>query len=88
VQTSLTTAAHIAGAILVLFSIDLVSLAIDVEVLNAVMLPLVLGFLLALEAKALTGREKSKGTRRLVTYGTCAIVMLLGLSMVIPTLGL
>ena len=81
-------AAHIAGAILVLFSIDLVGLAIDVEVLNALMLPLVLGFLLALEAKTLAGREKSRGARRLVTYGTCAIVMLFGLYMVIPTLGL
>lgn len=34
-------AAHIAGAVLVLFSIDLVGLAVDVEVLNALMLPVV-----------------------------------------------
>jgi Mn2+/Fe2+ NRAMP family transporter len=81
-------AAHIAGAILVLFSIDLVGLAVDVEVLNALMLPLVLGFLLALEAKTLKGRNKSRGIRRLVTYGTCAAVMLFGLYMVIPTIGL
>jgi Mn2+/Fe2+ NRAMP family transporter len=81
-------AAHIAGAILVLFSIDLVSLAVDVEVLNAIMLPLVLGLLLALEAKTLTGRDKNKGARRLVTYGTCAIVMTFGLYMIIPTLRL
>jgi Mn2+/Fe2+ NRAMP family transporter len=81
-------AAHIAGATLVLFSIDLVALAVDVEVLNAIMLPLVLGLLLALEAKTLTGREKSTGVRRLLTYGTCATVMAFGLYMIIPTLGL
>lgn len=81
-------AAHIAGALLVLFSIDLVRLAVDVEVLNALMLPLVLGFLLALEAKTLAARDKNKGARRLVTYGTCAIIMLFGLYMIIPTLGL
>jgi hypothetical protein len=52
------------------------------------MLPLVLGLLLALEAKTLTGREKSTGVRRLVTYGTCATVMAFGLYMIIPTLGL
>jgi Mn2+/Fe2+ NRAMP family transporter len=81
-------AAHIAGAILVLFSVDLVGLAVDVEVLNALMLPLVLGFLLVLEAKTLPVREKSRGIRKFVTYGTCAIVMVFGLYMVIPTLGL
>jgi Mn2+/Fe2+ NRAMP family transporter len=80
--------AHIAGAILVLFSVDLVGLAIDVEVLNALMLPLVLGFLLALEAKTLSGRDKNAGARALVTYGTCAVVMLLGVCVIIPTLGL
>jgi Mn2+/Fe2+ NRAMP family transporter len=80
-------AAHIAGAILVLFSIDLIGLAIDVEVLNAIMLPLVLGFLLALEAKTLDGQAKRTGARRLLTYATCAIVMALGLCIVIPTLG-
>ena len=81
-------AAHIAGAILVLFSIDLVGLAVDVEVLNALMLPVVLGFLLVLEAKTLSARDKSKGVRKLVTLGTCAVVMLFGLYMAIPTLGL
>jgi hypothetical protein len=29
-----------------------------------------------------------QGARRLVIYGTCAIVMLFGLYMIIPTLGL
>jgi Mn2+/Fe2+ NRAMP family transporter len=42
--------AHVIGGALVLASFDLVSLAVDVEVMNALLLPVVLGFLLALEA--------------------------------------
>lgn len=41
------------GTALVLVSADLVSLAIGVEVMNALLLPVVLGFLLVLEATAL-----------------------------------
>ncbi|OBJ16211.1 hypothetical protein A5623_18875 [Mycobacterium colombiense] len=45
--------AHIVGAVVVLASVDLVNLAVDVEVMNALLLPIVLGLLLALEARAL-----------------------------------
>ncbi|KRK22593.1 manganese transporter NRAMP [Apilactobacillus kunkeei DSM 12361 = ATCC 700308] len=43
----------IVSALLVLFNEDLVSIAITVEVINALMVPIVLGFLLMLETKAL-----------------------------------
>jgi Mn2+/Fe2+ NRAMP family transporter len=46
--------AHIAGATLVLASVDLVRLSIDVEVMNALLLSVVLGLLLMLEAKGPT----------------------------------
>ena len=80
--------AHIAGAVLVLASVDLISLAVDVEVLNALMLPLVLGFLLVLEARALPAQYRVRGVRRAIVTGTCAIVMAFGVYMIIPTLGL
>lgn len=67
---------------------NLISLAVDVEVLNALMLPLVLGFLLALEARALPAQYRVRGTRRVIVTGTCAIVRAFGMYMVIPTLRL
>jgi Mn2+/Fe2+ NRAMP family transporter len=79
--------AHVAGAILVLVSASLISLAIDVEVMNALLLPLVFGFLLALEAKALAPEDRMRGRRILVTT-VCVIVMLFGLYMIVPVLGL
>jgi len=48
------TLAHIAGALLVIFSVDPVQVAVDVEILNAMLLPLVLGCLLALETPSPT----------------------------------
>ncbi|VAZ75599.1 hypothetical protein LAUMK4_02571 [Mycobacterium persicum] len=45
--------AHLVGAALVLGSVDLVNLAVDVEVMNALLLPIVLGQLLVREARAL-----------------------------------
>jgi len=81
-------AAHVAGAILVLGRVDLIGLAVDVEVLNAVMLPLVLGFLLALEAKSLPAEHRMRGLRRWTVTGLCAIVMTFGLYAIVPLLGL
>ena len=45
--------AHVLGAVIVLVSLNLVRLVIDVEVMNAVLLPIVLGFSPVLEARAL-----------------------------------
>jgi len=78
---------HIAGAALVLASVNLIRLAIDVEVLNALLLPLVLGLLLALEAKALPDHLRMHGAKRFAATTLCGIVMVFGAYMIIPTLG-
>jgi Mn2+/Fe2+ NRAMP family transporter len=80
--------AHIVGAGIVLTSIDLVSLAVDVEVMNALLLPIVLGFLLALERKALPPEHRMRGAYRVICTTLCVIVIGFGLYMVPATLGL
>ena len=67
--------AHVAGAVLVLLSVDLVSLAIGVEVMNALLLPIVLGFLLALEATALPAGQRMRGWYRYTTWTLCLAVI-------------
>jgi len=79
--------AHVLGAVVVLLSLDLVSLVIDVEVMNALLLPIVLGFLLALEAKALPAEHRMRGARRVVVTGLCVFVIGFGLYLVPATLG-
>ncbi|OBI31211.1 NRAMP family divalent metal transporter [Mycobacterium sp. E2238] len=80
--------AHIVGAVLVLASVDLVNLAVDVEVMNALLLPIVLGLLLALEAKALPERWRMRGPHKYITWFLCLVVMGFGLYMVPQALGL
>jgi Mn2+/Fe2+ NRAMP family transporter len=80
--------AHIVGAGIVLASFDLVSLAVDVEVMNALLLPIVLGFLLALERKALPPEHRMRGAYRVACTTLCVIVIGFGLYMVPATLGL
>ena len=82
------TLAHLIGAVLVLASVDLVSLAVDCEVMNALLLPIVLGFLLALEAKCLPREYRMRGVYRLAVTGVCIVVMCFGLYMIPSTLGL
>jgi Mn2+/Fe2+ NRAMP family transporter len=77
--------AHIVGAILVLASGDLVSLSVDVMVMNAMLLPIVLGFLLALEAKVLPDQWRMRGTRKYLTWAFCMLVMGFGLYMIPAT---
>ena len=79
--------AHVAGAVLVLASVDLVSLAVDVEVMNALLLPVVLGFLLLLEAKALPPAQRMRGWYKYTTWALCLIVIGFGLYMVPAALG-
>jgi Mn2+/Fe2+ NRAMP family transporter len=74
--------AHVIGAIVVLASFDLVSLVVDVEVMNALLLPIVLGFLLALEARALPPEYRMHGPYRWVVTGLCLIVIGFGLFMI------
>jgi len=78
--------AHIVGAALVLASVDLVNLAIDVEVMNALLLPIVLGLLLVLEAKALPPQWRMRGLRKYSTWGMCLLVIAFGLYMVPRTM--
>ncbi len=78
--------AHIAGAALVLASVDLVRLSIDVEVMNALLLPIVLGLLLMLEAKALPTQWRMHGVRKYSTWAMCLLVIVFGLYMVPRTL--
>ncbi len=51
----------IGGAMLVAIAPDLVSLNVDVQVMNALMLPLVLGMLIALANRALPGPHRLRG---------------------------
>ncbi|MCW2655293.1 MAG: hypothetical protein QOE41_4102 [Mycobacterium sp.] len=78
---------HLVGAALVLASVNLVNLAVDVEVMNALLLPIVLGLLLALEAKALPPQWRMQGMRKYSTWILCALVIAFGLYMVPHTLG-
>ena len=80
--------AHVIGAIIVLMNIDLVDIAVSVEVMNALLLPIVLEFLLMLEAKALPKDYRMHGIYRFLVTGACLIVMAFGIYMVGPTLGI
>ncbi|KKC04096.1 NRAMP family divalent metal transporter [Mycobacterium nebraskense] len=79
--------AHIVGAVLVLASVDLVNLAVEVEVMNALLLPIVLGLLLVLEAKALPEHWRMRGLHKYVTRALCLVVIGFGLYMVPQALG-
>jgi Mn2+/Fe2+ NRAMP family transporter len=79
--------AHVLGATIVLLSLNLVRLVIDVEVMNALLLPIVLGFLLVLEARALPEEHRMHGARRVIATGLCLAVIVFGLYMVPATLG-
>ena len=79
--------AHVLGAVIVLCSLNLVRLVIDVEVMNALCLPIVLCFLLLLEAKALPPEYRMRGARRVITMGLCLVVVGFGVYLVPATLG-
>jgi Mn2+/Fe2+ NRAMP family transporter len=78
---------HILGAAIVLSSFNLVGLAVGVEVMNALLLPIVLGFLLGLEAKALPEEWRMRGMRKYVSWALCFLVIGFGLYMIPSTLG-
>jgi Mn2+/Fe2+ NRAMP family transporter len=67
------------GVVLVLVVPNLVNLSVDVEVMNACLLPIVLGFLLALERRALPPEMAMRGVRRVVTYALTILVIIFGL---------
>ena len=76
---SLAVTATLAGALLVMVTPNLVNLSVDVEVLNACLLPVVLGFLLLLERRALPVAFRMHGIRRIVAYSLTGVVITLGL---------
>ncbi|MDQ1576133.1 MAG: hypothetical protein QOH55_1283 [Microbacteriaceae bacterium] len=80
--------AHVLGAILVLASVDIIGLAVDVEIMNALLLPIVLGFLLLLEAKALPPRWRMRGARKYITWTLCTLTIAFGLYFIPYALGL
>lgn len=73
--------AHIAGAALVLASVDLVKLTVDVEVMNAMLLPIVLGFLLVMEAKVLPPVYRMSGLHKYATWLLSGVVIAFGIYM-------
>ena len=75
------TVAHVGGALLVLSGIPLLNLTLDIEVMNAVLLPIVLGFLLALERVALPKEQRMKGVYKWIAWSVTALVICFGLYM-------
>ncbi len=72
------TVAVIGGAILVLVVPDLVRLNIAVEVMNALLLPIVLGFLIALAIKALPPTYRLRGWYLALTLFLASVTAALG----------
>jgi Mn2+/Fe2+ NRAMP family transporter len=74
----------VGGCVLVAVAPNLVSLNVGVQVMNALMLPVVLGFLVALAAKALPPERRLKGWYLWlvvsVAFATCALGVFGGLS--------
>jgi Mn2+/Fe2+ NRAMP family transporter len=56
--------------------------------MNALLLPIVLGFLLALEAKALPAQWRMRGFNKYLTWVLCLVVIAFGVYMIPSTLGL
>ena len=71
--------AHILGAAVVLSGISLVQAVVEVEVMNALLLPVVLGLLLLLEARALPARLRIHGLHRALVLCVSLLVMAFGL---------
>jgi NRAMP (natural resistance-associated macrophage protein)-like metal ion transporter len=75
----LFTLAVVTGAALVLTSSSLVSLSIDVEVLNALLVPLVLGLLVALALRVLPKPYALSARRRIALLAVTGVVIVIGL---------
>ena len=68
----------IGGALIVALVPDLVALAVGVEVMNALMLPLVLGLLVALAMRALPPAHRLRGVYAVVVIAVVVLTSLLG----------
>ncbi|EIM03471.1 NRAMP family divalent metal transporter [Rhodanobacter sp. FW021-MT20] len=72
------TLAVVGGALVVAFVPNLVALSIGVEVMNALLLPLVLGFLVALAVRALPPEHRLRGWYRWIVTALVALTSALG----------
>jgi len=68
----------IGGALVVALVPDLVALAVGVEVMNALMLPLVLGLLVALAMRALPPAHRLRGAYAVVVITVVMLTSALG----------
>ena len=68
----------IAGAAVVAVAPDLVALSVDVQVMNALMLPVVLGFLIALAIRALPPQHRLQGWYKWLVIVVAALTTTLG----------
>ncbi len=75
----------VASALAVIASVNLVALSVDVEVMNAVLLPVVLAFLVLLERR-LAPAHRMRGSRRAVTYVLASVAVLVGLATAVGVL--
>ena len=67
----------VASALAVVVATNLVGLAVDVEVMNAALLPVVLTFLVLLERR-LPAPVRMRGARRILAYAMIAVVVAVG----------
>ena len=72
------SAGVIGGALIVALAPDLVALSVGVEVMNALLLPLVLGFLVALAMKALPPAHRPRGVYLAVVLAVVVLTSALG----------
>lgn len=75
-------------AAMVLFMDNMVEVAVSIEVMNALMIPIVLGFLLLLEARALPEQYRMHGIYKWTVIISSLIVMAFGFYMLGPSLNL
>lgn len=73
--------ANLIGAGVVLSGISLIGLTLDIELLNALVLPLVLGFLLLIERAALPAEYRMGGAHRIIAWVLVLLVAAFGLFM-------
>lgn len=66
-----------AGAVVI--APNLVNLSVDVQVMNAALLPVVLGFLLMLERRALAPADRMRGLHKWLAWSLAVVVMGIGL---------
>jgi Mn2+/Fe2+ NRAMP family transporter len=78
----------VVGALTVALWPDLVSLNVGVQVMNAFMLPIVLGFLIALAVKTLPRAHRLRGVYLWVLVGVAAVTCVLGVFGGLSGLGL